>query len=56
MIKPYRIKHKVSGYFYQRYNGSNLGKKGKVYMRIINHHLQCAVMRTLYVFRFVTTL
>lgn len=32
MIKPYRIKHKVSGYFYQRYNGSNLGKKGKVYM------------------------
>lgn len=32
MIKPYRIKHKASGYFYQRYNGSNLGKKGKVYM------------------------
>lgn len=32
MVKPYRIKHKDSGYFYQRYNGSNLGKKGKVYM------------------------
>ena len=32
MTKPYRIKHKASGYFYQRYNGSNLGKKGKVYM------------------------
>lgn len=32
MAKPYRIKHKASGYFYQRYNGSNLGKKGKVYM------------------------
>lgn len=32
MAKPYRIKHKDSGYFYQRYNGSNLGKKGKVYM------------------------
>ena len=32
MIKPYRIKHKASGYFYQPYNGSNLGKKGKVYM------------------------
>nr|DAG69391.1 MAG TPA: hypothetical protein [Bacteriophage sp.] len=32
MVKPYRIKHKASGYFYQRYNGSNLGKKGKVYM------------------------
>ena len=26
MVKPYRIKHKDSGYFYQRYNGSNLGK------------------------------
>lgn len=24
--------NKASGYFYQRYNGSNLGKKGKVYM------------------------
>ena len=32
MTKPYRIKHNASGYFYQRYNGSNLGKKGKVYM------------------------
>lgn len=32
MVKPYRIKHKDSGYFYQRYNGSNLGRKGKVYM------------------------
>lgn len=32
MVKPYRIKHKASGYFYQRYNGSNLGKSGKVYM------------------------
>lgn len=28
MAKPYRIKHKASGYFYQLYNGSNLGKKG----------------------------
>ena len=33
MVKPYRIKHKDSGYFYQRYNGSNLGKKGNVYMK-----------------------
>lgn len=32
MTKPYRIRHKASGYFYQRYNGSNLGKSGKVYM------------------------
>lgn len=32
MVKPYRIKHKASGYYLQRYNGSNLGKKGKVYM------------------------
>ena len=32
MVRPYRIKHKASGYFYQPYNGSNLGKKGKVYM------------------------
>ena len=24
MVKPYRIKHKVSGYFYQRYSGNNL--------------------------------
>lgn len=32
MTKPYRIKLKNTEYFYQRYNGSNLGKKGKVYM------------------------
>lgn len=32
MVKPYRIKHKASGYFYQPNNRSNLGKKGKVYM------------------------
>lgn len=29
MVKPYRIKHKASGYFYQRYSGSNLGKSGR---------------------------
>ena len=32
MVKPYRIKLKNTKYFYQPYNGSNLGKKGKVYM------------------------
>lgn len=32
MIKPYRIKLKNTEYFYQPYNGSNLSKKGKVYM------------------------
>lgn len=32
MTKPYRLKHKASGLYYQRYNGSNLGKKGKVYL------------------------
>lgn len=32
MVKPYRIKHKASGYFYQPFDGStNLGKDGKVY-------------------------
>lgn len=31
MIKPYRLKHKASGLYYQHYNGSNLGKDGKVY-------------------------
>lgn len=31
MVKPYRIKHKASGLYYQHYNGSNLGKDGKVY-------------------------
>lgn len=33
MAKPYRIKHKASGLYYQpARNHSNLGKKGKVYM------------------------
>lgn len=32
MVKLYRIKHKASRYYYQRYNGSNLSKKYKVYM------------------------
>ena len=32
MVKPYRIKLKNTKYFYQPYNGSNLGNKGKVYM------------------------
>ena len=31
MVKPYRIKHKASGLYYQHYNRSNLGKDGKVY-------------------------
>lgn len=33
MAKPYRIKHKASGLYYQpARNHSNLGKNGKVYM------------------------
>lgn len=33
MVKPYRIKHKASGLYYQpARNHSNLGKNGKVYM------------------------
>lgn len=33
MAKPYRIKHKASGLYYQpTVNHSNLSKKGKVYM------------------------
>lgn len=33
MVKPYRIKHKASGLYYQpAINHSNLSKKGKVYM------------------------
>lgn len=33
MTKPYRIKHKASGLYYQpSRNYSNLGKNGKVYM------------------------
>lgn len=33
MEKPYRIKHKASGLYYQpAINHSNLSKKGKVYM------------------------
>lgn len=33
MAKPYRIKHKASGLYYQpTRNHSNLGKNGKVYM------------------------
>lgn len=33
MTKPYRIKHKTSGLYYQpSRNRSNLGKNGKVYM------------------------
>lgn len=33
MVKPYRIKHKASGLYYQpTRNYSNLGKNGKVYM------------------------
>ena len=33
MVKPYRIKHKASGLYYQpASNHSNLSKKGKVYM------------------------
>lgn len=33
MTKPYRIKHKASGLYYQpAINHSNLSKKGKVYM------------------------
>lgn len=33
MTKPYRIKHKASGLYYQpARNHSNLGKIGKVYM------------------------
>lgn len=33
MVKPYRIRHKVSGLYYQpAINHSNLSKKGKVYM------------------------
>lgn len=33
MVKPYRIKHKDSGLYYQpACNHSNLSKKGKVYM------------------------
>lgn len=33
MVKPYRIKHKTSGLYYQpAINHSNLSKKGKVYM------------------------
>lgn len=33
MTKPYRIKHKASGLYYQPANNhSNLSKKGKVYM------------------------
>ena len=33
MVKPYRIKHKASGQYYQpARNHSNLGKNGKVYM------------------------
>lgn len=33
MVKPYRIKHKASGLYYQpSRNHSNLGKNGKVYM------------------------
>ena len=33
MTKPYRIRHKASGLYYQPANNhSNLSKKGKVYM------------------------
>lgn len=33
MVKPYRIKHKASGLYYQpARNHSNLSKNGKVYM------------------------
>ena len=33
MVKPYRIKHKASGQYYQpARNHSNLSKNGKVYM------------------------
>lgn len=33
MVKPYRIKHKASGLYYQpSRNHSNLSKNGKVYM------------------------
>lgn len=33
MVKPYRIKHKASGLYYQpASNHSNLSKNGKVYM------------------------
>ena len=33
MTKPYRIKHKASGLYYQPANNhSNLSKNGKVYM------------------------
>lgn len=33
MTKPYRIRHKASGLYYQpAINHSNLSKKGKVYM------------------------
>lgn len=33
MVKPYRIKHKASGLYYQpTRNHCNLGKNGKVYM------------------------
>lgn len=32
-MKPYRIKHKASGLYYQpTINGNNLSKKGKVYL------------------------
>ena len=32
-MKPYRIKHKASGLYYQpTVNGSNLSKTGKVYL------------------------
>ena len=32
-MKPYRVKHKVSGLYYQpTCNGNNLSKKGKVYL------------------------
>lgn len=37
MIKPYRIKHKDSGLYYQpTRNHCNLGKNGKVYMTNIS--------------------
>lgn len=42
MVKPYRIKLKNTEYFYQRYNGSNLGKKGKVYMSNQSPLTMCA--------------
>ena len=32
MVKPYRLKHKASGLYYQPFNGStNLGKDGEVW-------------------------